>query len=77
MILKLIQKMGFEQVLFFSHHFYPDKFDLELENYCMHFNLHVSFYFALLTSVCSFLLTTFAFDSLLFRLLTITKTIFI
>jgi len=31
----------------------------------MHFNLNVLFYFALLTSVCSFLLITFAFVSLI------------
>lgn len=50
---------------FFSHHFYPNKFDLELEKYRMHFNLHVSFYFALLSSDSSFLLRTFAFYSLI------------
>lgn len=64
-ILKSIQKMGFEQVWFFFSPFLSNKFNLELEKYHMHFNLHVSFYFALLTSVCSFLLKTFAFDSLI------------
>lgn len=66
MILKSIQKMGFEHVWsFFSHHFHPNKFDLELEKYRMHLNLHVSFYFALLSSDCHFLLKTFAFYSLI------------